>query len=760
MRTRMTALLAMLALAGSAAGAKPTTDETIRNLRAFAKLYGCVRFFHPSDEASSIDWDRFAVLGAGRVKDCASGKELEKALTQLFLPLAPSLQVFSATATPKPLKLPSDTAGLKAVAWRHEGVKLGEDPNVYRSIRSNRAVPALIRDRLIYQMTSAPDSTARHVRLRVWARASGFDPYDPPGLWLSVAQKNNPSSNYKNLVVCKIESGAWRMYEATASLPGSTLIDLTLGAYCARSGSIWLDDFEVAAEGDSGRWQPLAVRDAGFEDTVSMEASDVWWYYNAAKPARTTESVHGGARSLLVEASPLEGDTSRFFAAVHLEPGEYVDKALDRGLSCRLPLCLYSDARHTLPRADSAAFARLRSEVAAVALDSLAGRELNVRLGDVAITWNIPQHFYPYFDVAPVDWDTVLTAAFCGALADTGAGDFLNTLRTMAAALQDGHASVACPAVTGERLSLPCKVELVEGRVAVVATQDTSRFRMGDVILAIDGVPAETRLNEEWKWTSGSPQFRMARALRRLVAGRKDDMVRLKVLRSPDTLEIATKYDYGAGRLGTPEVLCDGGDSIRQLEPGIWFVDLNRARMPEIDSVMAKLATAKGVVFDLRRYPLGNHAVVSHLLTSPDTSSDWMQIPQIVYPDRERIWGWAKFSWHVKPAQPHIKGKVVFLTSSDAVSYAESFMGLIEGYKLGEIVGQPTAGTNGNINPFSLPGGYSFMWTGMKVLKHDGSQHHLIGVQPTVPLERTLKALRESRDEYIEKAVELIKSTH
>jgi hypothetical protein len=44
----------------------------------------------------------------------------------------------------------------------------------------------------------------------------------------------------------------------------------------------------------------------------------------------------------------------------------------------------------------------------------------------------------------------------------------------------------------------------------------------------------------------------------------------------------------------------------------------------------------------------------------------------------------------------------------------------------------------------------------MKVVKHDGSQHHLIGIQPTVPLGRTLAAVREGRDEYIERALRII----
>jgi hypothetical protein len=45
----------------------------------------------------------------------------------------------------------------------------------------------------------------------------------------------------------------------------------------------------------------------------------------------------------------------------------------------------------------------------------------------------------------------------------------------------------------------------------------------------------------------------------------------------------------------------------------------------------------------------------------------------------------------------------------------------------------------------------------MKVLKHDGSQHHLIGIQPTIPVERTIQGVIEGRDEFLEKALEIVK---
>jgi C-terminal processing protease CtpA/Prc len=83
-------------------------------------------------------------------------------------------------------------------------------------------------------------------------------------------------------------------------------------------------------------------------------------------------------------------------------------------------------------------------------------------------------------------------------------------------------------------------------------------------------------------------------------------------------------------------------------------------------------------------------------------------------------------------------------------------MGIIEHYKLGAIVGGPTAGTNGNVNPFTLPGGYTVTWTGMKVLKHDGSRHHGVGIKPTVSVSRTIAGVAAGKDEFLEKAIEVV----
>ena len=63
---------------------------------------------------------------------------------------------------------------------------------------------------------------------------------------------------------------------------------------------------------------------------------------------------------------------------------------------------------------------------------------------------------------------------------------------------------------------------------------------------------------------------------------------------------------------------------------------------------------------------------------------------------------------------------------------------------------------SGNVTRVALPDGSTITFTGMKVLKHDGSRHHGIGILPTVPVSPTLAGVRAGRDEILEAALDLV----
>ncbi len=54
--------------------------QTIQNLRAFAKLYGYLRYFHPSDEASQIECTSWYYLNSNKYGSPKQGQRQEKVL--------------------------------------------------------------------------------------------------------------------------------------------------------------------------------------------------------------------------------------------------------------------------------------------------------------------------------------------------------------------------------------------------------------------------------------------------------------------------------------------------------------------------------------------------------------------------------------------------------------------------------------------------------------------------------------------------------
>jgi C-terminal processing protease CtpA/Prc len=179
---------------------------------------------------------------------------------------------------------------------------------------------------------------------------------------------------------------------------------------------------------------------------------------------------------------------------------------------------------------------------------------------------------------------------------------------------------------------------------------------------------------------------------------------------------------------------------------------------------MDRLATAPGVIFDLRGRPNSNDQVLSHLVTHLDPARSWEAIPLIIRPDRASTpASWEDTSsWNMpilQIRQPHISGRVAFLTGPRAISASEDIMLVVEHYHLGEIVGAATAGTDGAIAEIGEPTGCNTFFTGRLVTKMDGSTNHLIGVLPTIPAPRTIAGVLAGRDEVFDKALGYVRGT-
>jgi hypothetical protein len=433
---------------------------------------------------------------------------------------------------------------------------------------------------------------------------------------------------------------------------------------------------------------------------------------------------------------------------------EVIRADLPGGVSCRIPRVLYTAAPGVF---------RLKNFGGAQAAASAGDR--SVRLAAVSIAWNVMQHFYPYFDVVQTDWPQALTTALTSAATDEGASAFLSTLRRMMAALHDGHGRVTLPGAAVA--PSPVGWDWVEGRIILTDVSHASdpAVARGDAVIAINGRTADDALAAaEAEISSATPQWLLARALGSGLhygepLGAIGEGPRTEAL----TLEVEPFGHPGARRKVTLErqpnrpVVEARPAPVSEVEPGILYIDLTRATNDAFNADLQRMQQARGLIFDLRGYPNSEMGIdfLRHLSREPMHSAP-MLIPIVRYPDH-RMMELEPVGWTLPPLAPYLGAKRVFLTNGRAISYSETIMAIVEGYRLGEIAGGPTAGTNGNTNLFSVPGGYRISWTGMKVLKHDGSRHHGVGIAPTALASRTRAGVAAGRDEVLERAVSLLK---
>jgi C-terminal processing protease CtpA/Prc len=663
----------------------------------------------------------------------------------------------------------------------------------------------------LMQSVRADGYRLRRIKLRAAIRVQG--PQTRAQMWLRLDRADRSMAFLENSTRNPVTSAEWTTAEIEADVPEEASY-IALGFMLFGPGSAWVDDVSLDITGEiqkdkselarpmsaqelanvtafarlygyvrffhpsdqaaAADWETLAVQGvravAGAGSAAELAAALRSFFepvaplvqvYETGKTPKAAELPRGpqvlryqhtgvGMPTSWVTYSPYKSERPKRPAEGEKMPEPFVAD-LGGGVSVRVPLAVYADAEGTLPH----------REIPARKIYDRTAEDRATRLADVVIAWNIFQHFYPYFDVVKTDWPGELSRALRSAATDNGPAEFTKTLQRLVAALHDGHGRVGGPR-EAPWTQPAITMDWIDDQFIVTRVQKAAPegIAPGDRVLKIDGRPIAQAAEDERALisaaTEGWMRSRLAGELSRCKADAKKMTLEIEPYAARGTSKTA-ELPCGQPKFKDPETYTEPRPAkIAELEPGIMYVDLDRVTDADWKEVQPQLEKAKGIIFDMRGYP-GQPGIqaLAHLTDNTIRSARW-NIPQPGMPDRLDF-PFVESGWPVPPQKPYYSAKRVFLTDGRAISYAETVMGIVEAFKLGEIVGAPTAGTNGNVNPLRLPGGYTVSWTGMKVLKHDGSQHHGVGIRPTVPASRTRKGVSEEKDEVLLKGLEVVK---
>lgn len=754
MRNYILVLSALFLLSAS----NDDAQQVINNLKAFAKAYGYVKYFHPSSEAGNIDWNKFSALGANEIAKCRNQTELIRTLNQLFEPIAPGISFSSRTQEyDYSIITPTNKEGYLPTYWQHLGVStdqmLYQYPNSsYKSSRVNqmRLINEADRYGMLFTSLDVEEYKAKELKYTGWVKLK-------PGskgtghLWMRINKSDGSQGFFANMDASPIKSTEWKQFEIIGTIEDFAS-KITFGSYLFGEGTLYFDDLKLHYKSND-EWVEIPNINKSFEPylvgTINGQTELKTYGKGYSYHISNLEAKDGNNCAVIEYKGKFREEMSDtiFYAS----PGqdELIEKEIGEDIYCQIPLCLYVKDQSTYPKSNS--LANLQSRLTSVDENP---EILSVRLGNVINTYNVFQHFYPYFDEMDVDWDNELKTALKQSFIDQTSNDHLITLQKLTSPLKDGHIEVR----GGDKLYdfMPSIFwQWVEGKLVITNIYDESLdVQIGDAVSKINGISTEEYFEEEYSRISSATKGHLNyRAQITSLLGEKNTKLSIEIDKRTISLIRDKSYEpYSFSEIAIQK------NTYKELEDNIIYLNLDIINMDGINELLPKLEEARGIICDFRGYSYLVYYFLCNLTKEDIYAKPTTRMKKIIYPDQEKIIGYRDMGSATIEAKAPFLGtqKVVFITDGRAISAAEGFMQDIKTFNLATIVGQPTAGTNGMINPFRLLGNFTVYYTGVKVVNQDGSQLHGVGVIPDIYVEKTIEGIKSGRDEFLEKAIEVI----
>lgn len=382
------------------------------------------------------------------------------------------------------------------------------------------------------------------------------------------------------------------------------------------------------------------------------------------------------------------------------------------------------------------------------------------RLATTMLTWNVIRHFYPYRDVLESSrWADALTEALPQAARATSETEFLTATRRMLARLPDRHVGFVPGTRTGLHISPPpyaLQLELVDS--AVVVRQVPAELRPlvapGTVLTHLNGQPTG-RLLDSLRLQIPATSLAVARQL----------AVQQLVSKLGATYQAAAFTFQDSG--GQPRTYCwtfrqlrgshyHQPPPVRELAPGIVYLDAARLRYKDFQRALPQLQAARALVVDLRRRPHYDLLRILPHFSAESLLADSIATPQLRQPNFHHAVFRFRTNAPITPQLPLLTAPKVFLTGPDTYSYGETVAAMVRNHHLGPLVGQPTGGTNGEMNFVTIGRTYELTFTGRRV-RPSGPAYQGRGLAPDIVVTHTRQQLANGQDAAVERALEVLR---
>ncbi len=389
-------------------------------------------------------------------------------------------------------------------------------------------------------------------------------------------------------------------------------------------------------------------------------------------------------------------------------------------------------------------------------------KDAGYRLLSLYRYWNIIEYFYPNRNLIGRNWDDVLKDFIPEFIEADSAGSYILTVLKLVAEINDTHANIWGYNQVLENLRgsyyAPVNVMFIEGKAVITGNindvlSKNSGLRIGDIITSINRISIDSIIKKQLPYTPASNYPTQLR------------IIASNLLRSSDSIELITyKRDniersiqikcYPPSRLGNNKPEWSKDTCFKMVTPQIAYINPGSIKNNYLPSIIKNVEKTRGLIIDMRCYPsefivfsLGEFLMPEPVPFVKFSVTNLKAPGLFMFTDPLQVGSQNK---------NYYKGKVIIIVNEITQSQAEYTTMAFRKAPGAIVIGSTTAGADGNVSFFKLPGSINTAISGIGVFYPDGTGTQRVGIVPDIFIRPTIKGISEGRDELLDEAVRLI----
>ena len=377
--------------------------------------------------------------------------------------------------------------------------------------------------------------------------------------------------------------------------------------------------------------------------------------------------------------------------------------------------------------------------------------------------WNMIEYFFPSKHLTDKKWNIVLKEYIPKFINAKDELEYELVTIQLIGEINDTHANLwggrdKVDELRGNNYA-PFKAEFIENKLVVTdyfnpEFSDQAKLKIGDIITHINRKSVESIIDSLKVYYPSSNKAAMLRDISAdLLRSTKNTMNLKYISENLENEHQVQLYDreqldiYHWYRVNHDE------KCYKLLDGNIGYITLANIKSEDIPEIKTSFKNTKGIIIDIRNYPstFVPFALGSYFVSNP---TDFVKFTQ-GNPNNPGEFTFREGT-KIKSDKNKYKGKLVILVNEKSQSQAEYTAMAFRAVKNSTIIGSTTAGADGNVSSIFLPGGLRTMISGIGVYYPDGTETQRIGIVPDITVKPTIQAIKEGKDEVLEKAIEII----